>query len=66
MKRRVLDLTQLDSLSIFEWMHAQPTTHVRFQGVVMTREQFVEYARLGETKGAEAQERFLAELRNAA
>jgi hypothetical protein len=65
MKRNVLDLTELDGQSVLEWMNAQPTTHVRISGVLLTRAQIYEFERLGRTGGALAQARFLEELRDA-
>jgi hypothetical protein len=48
MKRHILDLTKLrcDSNSILDWMNAPPWTHVRIAGVLLTRQQMSELARL--------------------
>jgi hypothetical protein len=64
MKSHILDLTELrcDSNSILDWMDGPPWTHVRIAGVLLTRKQMSELARLD----AEERARRIEEMRTRA
>jgi len=66
MSRRHTVKLQLDGQSIRQWLDAPATTHVQIEGVTLSREQLIEFERIGRTGGAPAQARYLEQHRSAA